>query len=1694
MINLRSGLLGFLLFMTLFTGWTEGVRPSIEPGVYDRNLILRLDDDTGQELFYRIYTGEAHNPGAAASPPILYRIPLHLSALVGEERSYRIETFRLVSGAYEATDTYVFTIDRRPPHAPRIDLATGVYSGSQRLAFLPHGDTIIYSLDKDIAASSAEWRGEVLELNPRPGAYTLYAYAADAAGNTSPLKSWEFTVNGRGAVEEGLTIHSPVAGSFANRQYLYIESQGYDEILYTLDGSNPQEAGLLYREGLLLEQEGDLELAVIGKRRDGTFSGIERVKFAVSPGETYSSLLESGSYQTSQRLNLGDIPLRYTFEERRPRQGDLAATSPINLSAPPRGLAYYALRFRPLENSRLSDREYRYFYLFDTRIPGEPLISIAGDAPYSEPPRVAISAAGYADIYYTLDGTSPTESSLQYNGPFQPVFPADEGSLLIKAVAYGANGRRGEESGALLSFDTNPPAPPQIEERERENGLLSLRITPPAGSDAVFEVNLEGEEPLVPGIDSPVWSGPDIDIPYGMQADIRFRFASRDTAGNVSDPVEYARRIDKLPPPRPVIGYQEGKVFVDAAERVFYKLERIDGGKPRADEYQPFTEAITPPEIPGEMARFRISSYAEDQEGNRSATAVREISVDRRLPKVPFIPGLEDRRIYTDPEKIISFTPTDQDFKLVYTLGRDGLEPPDPTTESPSAADLRIEAGAGVEETLILKLLPIFPQRERIGKVKTIRFGFDRKLPALPDLVGLPASGISPDSIELSLTNTTEEDSYFLLIGESETAVQPLDPVEEGELYTKPVEISTESDTEKSFFIRLAALDPAGNRSLDEKLYTLVIDRRAPVLPELLGFPDTGVSDKDISLRFETDEAVGVEYRLLRTDSLDPPEAIAFKPYSESLLISSPSDQMSTYQLEYRSIDAAGNISPETARVLLTIDKRPVRQPAKPSVTYRDDEGFANLSWDLESGKQLFYRIGPESEYSRYRSPISIALQGENPPQLEYYLLSETGIASATHTFQLSASAGVNAANLVSGAENGRTYAEEVVIQPVLRSTGLIRYEFSTGERLPRVSPYSPVLDDEIRFAIPEGSSKRFRLVFGLFESKSSQLPRMSEELEFTIDRSPPPPPLLTELINPEADSPYKLIELDGRGNETFYSIETPGGESTEFSPYRTTLRLDTREEAGVTVRISAYNVDPVGNRSRTESWAVLLDQDIVYVSPLGNDLYEGTRLRPYRSLEKAIATARQLGKETLYLAEGQYPVQRPVILDFPLELKGGLDAETWRSSGVSVIDTGRYFPESRPILSLTDRHRLEGLRMADSASKVEVPLFIDNADVELVDVSQFAGAEFSRLIEQRRGSLRIQDSVISAETSRGLIYSENGALLVRNSELNQARSSEAMIWLQGGSLRLEQSFLSPGGGDRSSAVEVVNGFTVLQGSEISSGSGGRQAKALTLRGGQLRVEESLFRAESGAHATVLIDANDGELTINDSSFELAGRNGSVGMLIRDGRAKISHSAFISRNQPGYIFLLQQQGGIVEFENTTADLSARSESVLADIEGGRLSLLHNSWLLTSARARSAGFQTRNGAQLYITNSIVSNREDPSGIALSGEDADTWSIRNSNLGGWSQIARYGRQSAVKVEELDLLDGDPFGGWLHANIAESASESFAGELFRLREDSACVDAGVESGGELLDIDGQKRPNPDHGIRPFPDIGADEFYAGR
>lgn len=128
---------------------------------------------------------------------------------------------------------------------------------------------------------------------------------------------------------------------------------------------------------------------------------------------------------------------------------------------------------------------------------------------YSEVQEVAITSETGGTIYYTTDGTDPTESSTEYT---EPILLQEEGETEIRAIAVNANGIPSVVASGTYTIEFPiVDAPAVTPATGQYTEPTKITITVPEGYTAYY--TMDGSAPT---IDSEKYTGP-IDMPQNTQ-------------------------------------------------------------------------------------------------------------------------------------------------------------------------------------------------------------------------------------------------------------------------------------------------------------------------------------------------------------------------------------------------------------------------------------------------------------------------------------------------------------------------------------------------------------------------------------------------------------------------------------------------------------------------------------------------------------------------------------------------------------------------------------------------------------------------------------------------------------------------------------------------------------------------------------------------------------------------------------------------------------------------------------------------------------------------------------------------------------------------------------------------------------------------------------------------------------------------
>lgn len=1738
---------GFLLLLTISLWAADSGKSLISlsqsSGSYNRDMLL--NGYAPQEDIHLQYSFK--NSGMWG-PWLRLREGLRLTAVSGEERRYQVRIAAVRRGKVLDQRELDIIIDKRKPFPPQLIMAGGSCLQGAKINFSASQDEqVYYSVNSLVTEHGRLWERKPVNLELKGDMAReifIQAYSQDKAGNRSRIETSKYSLD---LCIPFMEILSPAPGNYANTQILYINSRNTAWVKYTLDGSDPAANGILYTDFKAIERTGNIKLRVAAMplqkdkeliRREVTFEIKAKREFRLTCDR------ESGLYKSGLKVGLIHEPgnkVYYTLNEKTPTTGDVEFSDIIGIDSIPFTRKTSVLRLRVFDREGKTSPEYRYFYIIDRTKPLAPQISVKGSNPLSSETRVELTAVVKSKIYYTLDGTVPGTSAMFYEEAFTISPPDKYSNILVRAIAVNSLGAESDIAEYQAEFDTQFPEPPKVlvSTDIPTNKPVKISAQSMDGSRIIYEISSNGQEPASVNANSPE-AGDEIILflPLGMSRIFKLRFAAVDAAGNISELDKLITvELDREPPVCPDLAALAGgssfdrgiDINIEGEKRIYYELT-ADGSTPR-DPTKDSSEYQEPIKLRGrnkQLTHYMIKIICLDDLGNiGEVEGPYSFEIDLRKPELPVIKGLTDGKIYNLKETVFSLS--DPDANIRYTLTDDGSEPEIPTKDSPKIDERLIFKGQ--EETVKefrLKVLPFSPGMNLQGDVKSFRFTIDLKPPSLPGLTGFEQGKRYKNRVRVIITPADKDDQIYFSYSDSFKTL--LNPITHGEPYSGEITFDVEGGVEQSIFIRVAALDQAGNRTLGDQYGHFILDKKPPRQPFAEGIPDNNIARESASVSFSTDEGK-IYYEISEDGSTPPIPNLNSTLYHSPIILTGRAKEEVTYRIIARAADDLGNFSPAERSYTVCIDRKKPGIPSQPDIQglgdNADKEKF--ISWNIPAGNRIYYRLIKTGEdqdrYIRYSAPF-IVKQEKGISYIEYYYEDEAGNRGDSVKSALPDLKNRLAAPVISGIEHKGIYQDRISLK-ITALKGRIHYELTAdGLEPPPVSISSPRVLAPIVLDSEPGETLQFKIRVKAFSSDGSALSSEEVYAAFTLDRTPPEAPVITGVENNgyyHESISFGLVTVD-KGN-IYYSVisnelavEEQESEK-EYRKYNETIKIDVDEGERRFFQISAYTVDEAGNKSReSKNWIIVIDKKSYYVSKTGNDLFEGTRNKPFRTLRKALAAGEESGRKHILLGMGEFYLDWGLQLPEGMHIIGGFNPDTWKRELFerrTVLDTGSYFKQGGELLKISGGEvLLENLELKDSRAKCRSLVSLESGKLLLKDVKVALDRRQQGSIIygicQYGGSLKANNSEFIANNvySGAFIYSTGGDLLVKNSSFNGPHSSEIFqaLLLEGNdNNNLSGLTVKPGNGNKITGISAANTGLTITGSTISSGMGKETGIALDLRNSKISLKDVRIQGEEQGSYTIGIMTKKSRIQLENSTITAAARYGARGLHIDQGSLVMKNSIINSKSTLEFLYLVEMNSTAGSIYNNIMIGNSSGDSISAILTSASGDWFNNTIIGGIGKDLTVGFMIKGADRSRFVNNIIIRRKKERGAAFyqAGSEKPQISILANNLSGWEHFMILdplrGGERIRDITVLNHSDGDIFDGDIHGNIEEDYRDTFKkpeAEDFILKPASRCVNGGVDLSkgdfrGPVVDMEGQSRPAPLVGIKPAYDIGADELY---
>jgi alpha-tubulin suppressor-like RCC1 family protein/chitodextrinase len=366
------------------------ITPSVLSGTYGVSQTVALSADETATIYY---TQDGTTPTAAST---VYTTPIVIST------SATLKYFgKDAVGNASAVQTQSYVIDTIAPLVTSSVLG-GTY-GTTQTATLSADETttLYYTLDgtTPTAASTVYTTPIVISTST-----TLKYFGKDTVGNASEVQTQSYVIDTVAPV----VTSSVLGGTYGAAQLVTLSANETSTIYYTLDGSTPTAASTVYTTPLAISTSATLKY--FGKDAAGNASAIQIQTYVIdSIAPVVTSSVAGGGYNAAQAVTLSAneaATIYYTLDGTIPTAVSTVYTAPIVISTSTT-LKYFGMD--AVGNTSVVQTQN---YVIDSVAPV--VTSSVPGGSYSTIQSVTLSVNEPATIYYTLDGTTPTTTSLVY--------------------------------------------------------------------------------------------------------------------------------------------------------------------------------------------------------------------------------------------------------------------------------------------------------------------------------------------------------------------------------------------------------------------------------------------------------------------------------------------------------------------------------------------------------------------------------------------------------------------------------------------------------------------------------------------------------------------------------------------------------------------------------------------------------------------------------------------------------------------------------------------------------------------------------------------------------------------------------------------------------------------------------------------------------------------------------------------------------------------------------------------------------------------------------------------------------------------------------------------------------------------------------------------------------------------------------
>lgn len=607
--------------------WLDTIAPvvRVEPSASMHSSIfyIQLTANERAQIWYSLTTTDSMNR---------YTSPIHISK-DGEYILYYYAEDDFANKSKIASIQYV--LDQRPSSLS-ITPASGLY---------PAGTVVRLKTDEKcrflLLKASGDTTGTVLtDSIPLQKELSGYIAAIDRCGNRTVSEYIKYQID----TTKVLPVISPGEGVYKQGQKISFNNDGAIDVFYSFDPVLPAERFTKYSNPVYLPF-GTTVVRFYGKNSTGTSSEMFRAKFTIdTTTPKISSRVGKGPNADTIILSTRDqSEIRYEINKMSITNESPRYSGPIIIAH--KGKA--VVRARARDDAGNESEVFKWEGKWDVEPPVIKVSSNGGS--FIKQQTVFVTANEPVRVFYTLDGTEVTQSSLLYNSS-EGIQISREDSTRLKLVAYDLADNASVEKEISFFIDSKPPKVRVRISGSMQEGKFLVSLIADEESKIYFETG--GAEPS--------YTSSQYTVPFTITTGTVLKYFSVDKIGNVSKVFV----MDELVKPRveavPNGGLYNKKLKIHFATNttgtVHWRLLPDTLFKPFSDTIALDKEGV-----------HSLEYYIENNEGLSSPLRRNEYSIDWTAPYVQ----ISIKKGHND--SVVVFFDASENASIYYTT--DGSNP-----------------------------------------------------------------------------------------------------------------------------------------------------------------------------------------------------------------------------------------------------------------------------------------------------------------------------------------------------------------------------------------------------------------------------------------------------------------------------------------------------------------------------------------------------------------------------------------------------------------------------------------------------------------------------------------------------------------------------------------------------------------------------------------------------------------------------------------------------------------------------------------------------------------------------------------------------------------------------------------------------------------------------------------------------------